>query len=81
MQLHEYAAICCCSEKRKEVKMGSIQLFVLSEIVTLNTVLVLLVCYACEGSGALHVHGNPGIGSFRFIIMCQSMLYRNGMWQ
>lgn len=68
MQLHEYAAICCCSEKRKEVKTGSIQLSILSEIVTLNTVLVLLVC------GALHVRGNLGVGSFRFIIMCQSVL-------
>lgn len=47
VQPHEYAAICCCSENRKgkkAIKMESIQLFILSEITTLN----LCLCFCCE---------------------------------
>lgn len=79
MQTHEYAAICSYSEEKKGIKVGSIQLFILSEIATFND--VLLLCYACEGSSALHIHRSPEVGSFRVVIMCQSVLYRSGMWQ
>lgn len=58
MQLHEHAAICCSSEKRKKkVKMEFIHLLILSEFATLNTVLLLWCAY--ERSGALHIHEKP----------------------